>query len=401
MAEFALIAQIILKPENFQLVDGQVFGDDFYVPANAAVFEAVADMCRRKVNIWPASVVEAMANTQFKFENPKQTIAEIMECGHAGDISGAVWILKNFKQRRLMMVYAKAMTDAAAKGDEKVMLEAQRKLAECSVGFSTKRPDDPLEQLTEALKQAQEPERMLQTGLRAWDEAFGGMARGARYIIAGKGGAGKTALALNILWNVAKQGKKARHIFFEGSESEVWHRIMARETRTPITSFRKGLTEYQTAHVIRQQDKLINRNLAVVKDPRNVGEMIERCGQCDVIVLDGISSAPSEGATNIMEHVQFVTRSCKTLADRTGATVIMLAHLNSEGVKNAGSGTGIYGGQAATFDPEGIVELAVDESTKEAKIKTIVGHITKNRYGGNGLIRFQFDGEYMDCYDGV
>ncbi|NDD83416.1 hypothetical protein EBZ38_03925 [bacterium] len=233
-AEFALIAQLIVEPKSWPIVDGQITKDDFYVPANAAVFELVEAMLKRGVYVWPASVVEAMAHTQFKFDNPKQTVQDIMDIGVGGDLNGAMWLIKHLKQRRMMIVYSKMMNEAAAKGDETAMLAAQKLLAESSVGFTTKKPEDALEQMQAALKQAQEPERMLQTGLKAWDEAFGGLARGARYVIAGRGGAGKTALALNMLWNVAKQGKKVRHVFFEGTESEVWHRIMARETRGPV-----------------------------------------------------------------------------------------------------------------------------------------------------------------------
>lgn len=395
LAEQSILGLLMFDRKLFELIDGRVFAEDFYVQMYGAAFDVMLSQYKRGMTPCPASILAEMAGSAFA-EDANVQMPQIFNATQmGGDIQTFVRVVKDLSYKRKMASYAKMIVDAAEANNTEACNKLQGEVAQLSQGITSILPDDPVEQIQRAFKAAGEPEKFIRTCIEPWDRAFGGIMRGSRYIIAGRAGSGKTALSLNIGWNVAKQGFKVRHIFFEGTVEEIWFRIMARETNTPITSFRKGLTQHQQANIARHQEALFANNFAVVRDPRDVGEMIDRCGRCDVIVLDGISSAPAPNAENIIDRVQTVTSYCKTLADKTGAAVIMLAHLNSEGVKNAGSGTGIYGGQAATFDPESILELKVDEETKAAKVKLIEGHITKNRYGENGMIKFMFDGEHM------
>jgi replicative DNA helicase len=400
MAEQGLLGSLLRVPEDLELIDGRITGEDFYVPVHAKIFEVLASQQRKGLKPWPGSVLTEVVSPEWDMAYLNSLCTSLFQfVEHGATTLTCAYAVKEASHSRKLIGYAKLLTEAAAKGDNKACAALQEQIATLTAGHINVLPDDPVKQAQDAFARAKDPEPMMSSGIGAWDKTFGGIAPNVRYVVAGRAGAGKTALALNIAWNVAKQGKKVRYIFFEGSVDEIWWRIYAREMHVPITSFRKGLTENQQLDVLRKKDRVMGYDFVVVRDPKDVGDMIARCGKCDLIVLDGISSAPAPQAENLIERVSEVTRYCKTLADKTGAAVIMLAHLNSEGVKNAGSGTGIYGGQAATFDPESILELKVDEDTIKLPTKGIDGIVTKNRYGALETMKLQFTGEYMTYGD--
>lgn len=396
MCEQALLGLIMTDNANFGLIEGRISADDFYIPIHSSIFNVIESQINQGITAWPGSVLPAVLSDTVTEEYAKSYIREMfISAEMGGNILSAAHVIADMSFRRKLISHAKALNAAVESGNESLSAKIQTQIAELSTGHVNLLPDDPHEQLMAAFKLATEPEPMMASGINCWDDTFGGLVKGVRYIIAGRAGSGKTALALNMAWNVAKSGKKVRYIFFEGRAEEIWHRIMAREMNVPITSFRKGLNANQQVAVQSKQERIIGVDFAVVRDPKNVGEMIARCGACDLIVLDGMSSAPAQGADNLIEKVAMVTAYCKTMADKTGAAVIMLAHLNSEGIKSAGTGTGIFGGQAATFDPESIVELKADEDTKDMKLRRIDGIVTKNRYGELKTMKMSFNGEYM------
>lgn len=390
-SEQALLGNLMLDNSQYDIVSIYLKPEDFYVPIHAAIYRTIGDVIKNGKQAWGPTLLEVLKDTPF------------CDPGYLGQVMSYALESKSAPknaQHILELAYLRRMDALCAEMTKKKDLvsrsELQKQIAELSLSHAKNTEISALPQLQCAFKSANEPLRMIKTGYSAWDGSFGGLMRGARYIIAGQSGAGKTALAVNIAWNVANQGKKVRYVFFEGTEDELWWRIMARVASIPITSLREGLNPSQSEKLVGFTDELKDRDFAVVRNPRDISQMISMCGACDVIVLDGMSSAPATGDT-LIERLANVSSYSKTLADRTGAAVIMLSHLNSSGVKNGGDGTAVYGGQAPTFDPEGILELKQEKT--QGSVKMVTGNISKNRYGPTDSVKFIFDGKYMTYKD--
>lgn len=276
------------------------------------------------------------------------------------------------------------------------LMEAQKRLSELHAEWLVTPDVTPIEQLRSAFQLASTGQNMLSTGFQPWDDAFGGLFKGGRYLIAGHGGVGKSAFAINLAWNVAKAGGRVRWLGFEDTTAELWWRIMARVMRIPITSFRKGLSDYQQTQVTMKQGKLEGADFLVFYNTKTIAERISLCGPCDLIVVDGMTSYIAPPEYTKVDKAGYVNDQCKQLADKTGAAVIILAHVNSEAVKSGASMSGIYGGQAATFDPEGIAEIRWADANENGKVRTIDMKILKNRFGPSGnTVKITHEGEYM------
>jgi predicted ATP-dependent serine protease len=386
MAEQALLGLLMLDNTRFKAVGDLLPVEEFYVPINAAVYRAIGELISARLEANPITLREKMRGSQFDDAQLNSWLAGVFESATlATDANSLAFVIAECAYQRRLIGWGKALTDAVANNKPADAKAVQEAIANEVVTFSKKSPDTPTAQIQRAYKKATSAEAMMQTGFPQWDEAFGGLFAGSRYIIAGHGGVGKSALAINMAWNLAKSGKRVRWLTFEEEPEQVWWRIFARETDTPITSFRKGLTERQQAHVAERQEALMGHDFMIFANARDVGEMINWCGKCDCIVIDGMTSAPAPGAQNKVDKAGIVTEYCKKLADATGACVIILAHVNSDSIKTGSSMTGIYGGQAATFDPEGIIDLRfADANDNSPGARCIKMHVLKNRYGEAG-----------------
>jgi len=80
------------------------------------------------------------------------------------------------------------------------------------------------------------PDRHIYTGIEWWDKFAGPMRRGNTYVLAGYPGAGKTTLALNLAWSMAKQGKRVWYYCLELSATEVFEVLAGHIQRTAEVS---------------------------------------------------------------------------------------------------------------------------------------------------------------------
>lgn len=404
--EHILLGHLMLDNTKISDLEGKIFQGSFYVPAHWAIYKTITDLHGEGLEANPFTIADRLkTKEQFRdvidLEYLKQIFSLVFDnTQFVGSTSSTVYQLATFKFQREVLALAAMLQDAAKLHDVSGVETAQKALSELHNQAIIKPAPLPIEQFQEAFQASIKGGDMLSTGLTEWDNKIGGIFKGSRYVIAGHASVGKSAMALNIAWNMAKQGRCVRYLSFEEDQSSLLWRIMAREMRIPITSFRKGLTEHQQVNATEQQDKLTAHDFLVFYKLKDVTQMIGMCGPCDLVVIDGISAFPAPAEYTKIDKAGWVMDNCQLIAHRTGAAVIALSHINSDGFKHGPSFSSLYGGQAATFDPETIVELRWDEDTSKQKIKRIEGHIIKNRYGiSSQTMRLEFDGEFMQYRD--
>jgi predicted ATP-dependent serine protease len=243
---------------------------------------------------------------------------------------------------------------------------------------------------------------MMLTGVKQWDKTFGGLSRKARYIIAAYGGAGKTALAAQIAANVAMQGYKVRYMLFEETPEKIWARVAANKCRVSMRELRNegGMTVKGQKAFMDLYSLMEGKDMLFLESPQTVPEMLDLCQGADLIVVDGVSDFPCPPELTKIDKAGWVSDQCAKISRLTGAAVLMLSHVNSEAVKSGPSLAGIYGGQAASFDPEGIMEIRRADPEETGPMRSIHGLVLKNRYGEVGVrMKFKFEGEYMTYHE--
>jgi RecA-family ATPase len=178
--------------------------------------------------------------------------------------------------------------------------------------------------------------------------------------------------------------------------------VLARECRIDSKDIREGnINDDQSAALTKKGAEIMDNDMLCYYKLRDKGQIIDATGKCDLIVIDGLSRFPVSGGLSIMERVQEAMQAMGEISLKTGAAILILAHVNGDSVKNGAGISGVYGGQAATFDPEGIVDIRrssddVGENGKRAITLTVV----KNRYGPEGIkIPLWFEGPYHNFFE--
>ncbi|WP_181174629.1 AAA family ATPase [Mesorhizobium sp. B2-3-10] len=397
-AELALLGMLMVDNRNAACVADRLTPEHFYVPLHSLCYQHILALIEDRSEANPITLHERMKGTEW--EDKVALMPHLTSMFEAAALGTNPWafgrvILETHFQRSAIAL-AGDVTKCAERNNLSDLLAAQKRLADLHAEWLVTPDVTPLDQMQDAYSQASTGQNMLTTGFAPWDEAFGGLFKGGRYLIAGHGGVGKSAFAINLAWNVAKAGGKVRWLGFEDTPAELWWRIMARELRVPITSFRKGLTEHQQTVVTGGQGRLSGADFLVFYNTKSIAERISLCGPCDLIVVDGMTSYLAPPEYTKVDKAGYVNDQCKQLADKTGAAVLILAHVNSDSVKSGASISGIYGGQAATFDPEGIAEIRWADGNEAGKIRTIDMKILKNRFGPSGrTLKITHEGEYM------
>lgn len=402
--EHVLLGHLMLDNTKIADVESQVQQGTFYVPIHWQIYKVIRELSQEGLEANPFTVAERLKAKEQDIADIgylKQIFSLVLDnTQFVSSTSSTLYQLSTFKFQREVIAISTVLQASAAKHDVAGVETAQKALSELHNQAVIKPAPLPIEQFQEAFQAAVKGGDMLSTGLNEWDTKIGGIFKGSRYVIAGHASVGKSAMALNIAWNMAKSGRKVRYLSFEEDQNSLLWRIMAREMHIPITSFRKGLTENQQTIANELQSQLQNHDFLVYYKLKEINQMIGMCGPSDLIVVDGISAFPAPADYTKIDKAGWVMDQCQLLAYRTGAAVIALSHINSDGFKHGPSFSSLYGGQAATFDPETIVELRWDEDTAKLKTKKIEAHIIKNRYGASSqMMGFQFDGEFMEYRD--
>lgn len=407
-AESSILGAILCDGSKINKIDGMLKPEHFYVPVYSELYRNICDQWQGAASVSSHKAMMAIREhpacqnmNELQFN---AWVADIVAQGQSdADIVGtARYVLELYAKRNLLMLNA-AMSEAISKGEVAKIEDVKRQIESVSLSTSTPKKVSTADQLRQAYEMLNSPDQMISTGFPIWDNIFGGLSKKSRYVIAAQAGAGKTAMAMNIAVNVARQGKKVHYLLFEETRQRLWARVVSMTQDAPMSGFRVAggsMTDGARDAFTVGFDKLSKLELLFHEAPKTLAEMIDLCGECDLIVVDGVSNFPAPAEYTKIDKAGWVSDQCVKLSQHSGAAVLMLSHVNSDAVKSGPSLAGIYGGQAASFDPEGILEIRRDAEDSFGPVKTIHGLVLKNRYGEVGTrIKFGFDGSKMKFYE--
>ncbi len=197
----------------------------------------------------------------------------------------------------------------------------------------------------------------MSTGLAALDKQLGGLHRSDLIILAGRPSMGKTSLATNIGFNVARAFKEekdengimktvngGRVGFFslEMSSEQLATRLLAEESRIPSHKIRRGdITAAEYEHVREAADGINNMPFYIDDSGGiSIGQLsararrLKRMAGLDLIIVDylqlltgGSALKSSDGR---VQEVSMITMGLKTLAKELDVPVLALAQLSRQ-----------------------------------------------------------------------
>ena len=287
----------------------------------------------------------------------------------------------------------------------------------------------------------------ISTGLRDLDSKMGGLQRSDLIILAGRPGMGKTSLATNIAYNIARayqpetkadgtttaaNGGVVGFYSCEMSAEQLATRILAEQTRIASSMIRRGGIKQEEFDKIRDYTIELE-NLPLYVDETgglSISQLTARARRLkrqrglDVIVVDYIQllqGSGKRGNDNRVQEVTEITTSLKALAKELNVPIIALSQLSRQ-VENRDD----KHPQLSDLRESGSIEQDADVvlfvyreeyylQNKEPKMGTPehekwkldmeLAHgkaeviIAKQRHGPTGTVPLQFEGQYTRFSD--
>jgi len=269
----------------------------------------------------------------------------------------------------------------------------------------------------------------LATRLTRLDALLGGMQKSDLVIVAGRPGMGKTSLATNIAFNVARtfnpesEGEEPEHFkvaFYslEMSSEQLATRIISEQAMIPSSDIRRGkITENQYRHLVRTIDELQELplyiddtgGLTVAALAARARRQARKSG-LDLIIVDYIQLlAGSDNRRNQgrVQEVTEITTNLKALAKELNVPIVALSQL-SRAVENRPDKRPLLSDlrESGSIEQDADVVMFVYreeyykrlEGALPEEIAAVEGKaeviVAKQRHGPTGDVELSFTGEY-------
>jgi replicative DNA helicase len=461
-AEQSLLGAILVNNDAFYRVSDFLEPKHLYEPIHRAIYETAGSLIRMGKIATPVTLKTFLpAETDIGGMTVGQYLArlaaEATTIINAHDYGRTVYDLALRRDligigEDMVNVAYEAPVDFAPRAQ---IEDAERKLYELA---ELGRYDGGFQRFSQAMKVAldmaanayQRDGKLsgIATGLRDLDSKMGGLQRSDLVIVAGRPGMGKTALATNIAYNIAKAQRAEIQAdgtsksvnggivgFFscEMSAEQLATRILAEQTGIASSLIRRGGINQDEFEKIRDYTIQLEHLPLFVDETGGLSisqltaraRRLKRQKGLDVLVIDYIQLLQGTGrrADNRVQEVTEITTSLKALAKELNIPIIALSQLSRQ-VENRDDKRP----QLADLRESGSIEQDADVvlfvyreeyylQNKEPKPGTVeyekwqtemsLAHrkaeviIGKQRHGPTGTVKLQFDGQFTRFSDFV
>jgi replicative DNA helicase len=400
--------------------------DDFYKPAHRKIYEAILSLFERNDGIDIATVkselesagqLEAVGGPAALIEIADSVLTAASAPGHARLIQDKAVL------RRLINASSKIIEDChTAPGDVGDLLdEAEAKIF--SISESRTRQDfvSLAEILPDTFEAIEEFHRKgggitgMSTGFDELDTILAGLHKSELIILAGRPSMGKTALAMNIVENMAIHSNIPCAVFsLEMSKEQLAQRLLCSQARINAHSMRTGrlrASEYSSLSIavgpLSEAPIYIDDTAGVgILELRAKARRLKAQHNVQLIVVDYLQLMHGpRSVENRQQEISMISRSLKSLSKELNLPVVALSQLSRQVEQRGGDRRP----QLADLRESGAIEQDADvvmfvyrperydiTQDKQGNPLTNVAEIivSKQRNGPTGTVRLTFIKEY-------
>lgn len=263
---------------------------------------------------------------------------------------------------------------------------------------------------TEKIQNGESDIAPIPTGFYDLDNLLGGgLKRQELIVLAGRPAMGKSALAHQIAYQIAKEGRGATLLFsLEMSKVQVATRIASGEINVPASRFLSGkLSQTNWSDFVEQItlmdsvpfdicDEFTASPLAIAAQ---IKQQMAKRGNLSLVVIDYLQLMADGSDARLVQQIGDITRRFKLLARECNVPIILLSQLSrnveSRNVKRPQLSDLRDSGRIEE-DADIVIGLYRDEyynlDSPERGIAEAI--VLKQRNGANGTVKMLFDGEY-------
>jgi replicative DNA helicase len=280
---------------------------------------------------------------------------------------------------------------------------------EVNLGVRTIRPlSAALEILREAMDNASRGKALIEglsTGFSYWDKMTGGLHPGEMVVLGGRPSLGKTALAMNIVENVAiGQSKPVGVLSMEMQDIELALRMLCARGKANMHHVRTGFASNQDLECIIEVWPAVQAAPIFVDDTPSLDitqlrararRMVQQY-DCRLLVVDYLQLATAKGADGQVDRITQVSAGLKAMTRELGVPVLVLSQLSREIEKDGKRKprlSDIRDSGAVEQDADVVVMLhrphKKDDGEKEVVVEVNL-EILKQRNGPLGTVKLAF-----------
>ena len=348
-AEKSLLGAMMLSGDAAATGLGTVHPDDFYRSAHARVYEAVGHLFNRGEPIDVVTVAARLeASGELEQVGGKGYLLDIVNTVPlAGNVGQYAAIVKRTSMLRKLISAATSIAalgyqapddvDEVVEEAEKLIFDVTNQRVEANFQGIGDLMTDGWKKLEE-LYERQEHLTGISTGYPGLNEVLAGMHRGDLIILAARPSMGKTAFALNVAVNAAKEGATVGIFSLEMAADQLVMRILSSESRVDSQRLRTGrLSDNDWTPLMNAMGRLDELDLHVDDTPavsvielRAKARRLLRGKANGLIVVDYLQLMQPQGRRSENRQVEIaeISRGLKILAKELSVPVLALSQLS-------------------------------------------------------------------------
>ena len=415
-AEQSVLGAILINPRAVLDAVSVLRPADFYLPQNAAIFEAVTALFTAGDVVDSVTISEKLRQAgQYDPEQTPQYLLYLAEFTPSSlNTERYARIVYEKSMLRALIEAAQQITENCMAESEEftlIMEQAEQIVYDLSHGRRLNEMRPIAEVVDEAYTRISElfnGNRELggtPSGFADLDAKIGGLNRSDLILIAARPGIGKTSLALNIASHVAIKEQKGVAIFsLEMSGEQLVSRMIS--ALALVDSYRLRTGEIRPDEWTRLAEAVSILGDAPVKIDDNAGITVQeikaklrREKNIGLVIIDYLQLMRSGiRSDNRAQEVAEISRSLKIMARELDIPVIALSQLNraSESRKDKKPMlSDLRESGSIEQDADIVIFLYRDDDNPDLEARNIVNcSVAKNRHGATGSIDFLWNGQY-------
>ena len=367
-AEQALLGTLLINNDVFDTISSIVQVEHFFDPVHARIFEVISQKIQKNSLASPITIKPFFEGDEALTELGGSAYLVRLASSAISTFAAKEFaiLIRDMSLRRSLVNVAndisqRAITISIDQTAEEQIVEAEQALYSLS-NFGTEDSGfKPFVSATiEAIKIADKAYQRegslsgLSTGLLDLDKKLGGLNASDLIIIAGRPSMGKTALATNIAFNIAKINMKDRDSpdldtkgvgpvvgFFslEMSSSQLASRILSEASKVPSDQIRRGeMTEDEFRRFVEAAQQLENCSLFIddtaalpISTLTARARRLKRTHGLDVLIVDYLQLVrPASSKDNRVNEISEITQGLKAIAKELNIPVIALSQLSRQ-----------------------------------------------------------------------
>lgn len=403
--EREIIGNLILDPDAINEVYGilkpEMFIEDFY----RAAYKEILVMFDTGIKVNANELAHRLENTIFDADTIRNALVDavnenesVVAIRQSADI-----LIREFQTEQVKKMFNTPLLASNIDDTIGSLITQLEALREGKNSTSKLLADIVKENKDKYFNDNNDKKKNCKTGLWNLDEILGGLSGGDIYVIGARPAVGKSALATQILTNVARRGKKVGYFNLEMVEKQVYERLLARQSKIGLKRIKNAVAflNDEEKSFNDANDELEKLNIVVSTGNKSDADIKAECRhqEFDLIVIDYLQLVTSSRyAENRRVEVGMVSRSLKNLAMELNVPIIILSQLNRKSENDSSKEPTMADlKESGDIEQDASVVMLMWNLADDPNYRSFKGFkVEKNRQGDLARYPMTFQGDVME-----